>query len=85
MTQSHDNKPQSICSENLHYVSHNQERTAKGRQFVNMLRRLCGLKKHVLTSKGPSIKKMAFLKPMSLDMKISDELQRYYQNGVEFR
>lgn len=56
VTQSHDNKPQSICSENLHYVSHNQERTAKDRQFVDMCRGLCGLKKHVLTSKEPSIK-----------------------------
>lgn len=36
VTQSHDTQPQSICSENLHYVSHNQERTAKHRRIVNM-------------------------------------------------
>lgn len=83
--QSHDAKPQSICSENLHYVSHDQETTAKGIRFVNMCRGFCGLKRHVLSHIKKAIHRiMTFSKPTSLDMNISDATQRLHKNGVEF-
>lgn len=53
--QSHDIKPQSICSEKVALYNPQPRRTAKGMRFFDMCRGFCGLKRYVLTSKGQSI------------------------------